>query len=101
MNTVEKVCIEVRSLPEFELQQVLDFVSFLKTRHGATSTRPANDVAGMGGEESNWTGLGKLAPELVTEPSKLPDLALMKEVRSKVRTGVTWTRDELYDRGIR
>ncbi len=31
---------------------------------------------------------------------KAPDSALMTEVGSKVSTGLTWTRDELYDRGL-
>lgn len=37
MNAVEKVFEEVRSLPEFELQEVLGFVCLLKTRRGVTA----------------------------------------------------------------
>lgn len=76
MNTAEKVIEEIRVLPDFELREVLDFVGYLKTRRSA------------GGEH-------------VTQPVKEIDTALMAEVRGKVRIGVTWTRDELYDRGLR
>lgn len=30
MNTVEKIFEEVRSLPDFQAQEVLDFIGFLK-----------------------------------------------------------------------
>lgn len=101
MNTVEKVFEEVRSLPEFALREVLDFVGFLKTKHGVPAGRPANDADGKDNEQADWAEFEKLARELITESTKAPDLALMNEVRGKVRTGVTWTRDELYERGIR
>lgn len=39
--------------------------------------------------------------ERITESVKAPDPALMNEVGSKVPIGITWTRDELYDRGFR
>lgn len=32
MNIAERVVAEVRTLPEFELREVLDFVGYLKTR---------------------------------------------------------------------
>jgi hypothetical protein len=76
MNMAEKVIEEIRVLPEFEVREVLDFVGYLKTRH----------IAGN---------------DHVTQPIKAIDTALMAEVRGKVRTGVSWTREELYDRGLR
>ena len=101
MNMVEKVFAEVRSLPEFELREVLDFVGFLKTKHGIPADQPANEASGIGDEEEDWVGFEKIARGLIAEPTKAPDLVLMNEVRGKIRTSVTWTRDELYDRGIR
>ncbi len=61
MNMVEKVFEEVRSLPEFELREVLDFVGFLKARHGLSRTQPANDAAVVGDEEADWAEFEKLA----------------------------------------
>lgn len=101
MNTVEKVVKEVRTLPEFELREVLDFVGFLKTKHGVLAGQAANNALGKDDEQADWAERQKLARELITEPIKTPDLALMNEVRGKIRTGATWARDELYDRGIR
>ena len=95
MNMAEKVFEEVRCLPEFEIREVLDFVGYLKTRHGSPALAAANDTA------VNWAGLQHHARDLMTDPVKTPDLALMDEVRGKVCTGATWTRDELYDRGLR
>ncbi len=95
MNMAEKVFEEVRTLPEFEIREVLDFVGYLKTRHGVPALTASNDAA------VDWAGLQQHARELITEPVKSPDLALMDEVRGKVCTGVSWTRDELYDRGLR
>lgn len=95
MNMVEKVFEEVRTLPEFEVREVLDFVGFLKTRHGIPALAVSNDAA------ADWAKLQRHARDLMTDPVKTPDLALMEEVRGKVRTDVTWTRDELYDRGLR
>ena len=95
MNTAEKVFEEVRTLPEFEVQEVLDFVSFLKTRRCIPALVASKDAA------SEWAGLQWHARDLMTAPVKAPDLALMEEVRGKVCTGVAWTRDELYDRGLR
>jgi hypothetical protein len=46
----------------------------------------------------DWPRLQQHARKLITEPVKAPCLDLMNEVRSKVITGATWTRDELYDR---
>ena len=95
MNMAKKVFEEVRTLPEFELREVLDFVGFLKIRHGIPAMPPANDTA------TDWAEFQQHARERISEPVKAPDLALMNEVRCKVNTGVTWTRDELYDRGLR
>ena len=95
MNMAEKVFEEVRTLPEFELREVLDFVGFLKTRQGTPVLAASNDAA------ADWVSLQRHARDLMTDPIKAPDLALMDEVGGKVRTGVTWTRDELYDRGLR
>ena len=61
MNIAEKVFEEVRSLPEFELREVLDFVRFLKTKHGIPATLPANDVAVMDDEEADWAEFEKLS----------------------------------------
>lgn len=95
MNMAEKVFEEVRTLPEFELREVLDFVGFLKTRQGIPVLAASSDAA------ADWDSLQRHARDLMTDPVKAPDLALMDEVRGKVCTGVTWTRDELYDRGLR
>ena len=95
MNIAEKVFEEVRTLPEFEMREVLDFVGFLKSRHGIPVAQPTNAAA------INLGALVAHARELITEPTKAPDLALMNAVRAKVRSGATWTRDELYDRGLR
>ncbi len=61
MNMVEKVFEELRSLPEFELREVLDFVGFLKTKHGIPAALPANDMAGMDDEEADWAEFERLA----------------------------------------
>ena len=61
MNMVDKVFEEVRSLPEFELRQVLDFVGFLKSRHGLYIPQPANDAASIVNEEEDWGEFEKLA----------------------------------------
>ena len=61
MNIAEKVLEEVRSLPEFELREVLDFVGFLKTKHGIAATRSAGDAAGTYDEEADWAEFEKLA----------------------------------------
>lgn len=95
MNTAERIIEEVRALPEFELREVLDFVGYLKSRHGLVSVPAANDLA------VDWDGLQAHARSLITEPVKAPDLRLMDEVSRKVCRGATWSRDELYDRGLR
>jgi hypothetical protein len=94
MEMAEKVFEEVRSLPELEMREVLDFVVFLKTRHGLPLAA-SNDTA------AEWGHLQQHARNLMTDPVKAPDLALMDEVQGKICAGVTWTRDELYDRGLR
>jgi hypothetical protein len=95
MNMAERVFEEVRALPEFELREVLDFVGYLKSRHGLTTAAASNDAA------VNWDGLQVHARNLISEPVKTPDVTLMDEVGRKVCQGVTWSRDELYDRGLR
>lgn len=95
MNLAEKIFEEVRTLPEVELREVLDFVSFLKTRHGISALVASSEAV------ADWAELKKHARDLMTDPAKAPDLALMEEVRGKVCTGGSWTRDELYDRGLR
>jgi hypothetical protein len=95
MNMAERVFEEVRALPEFELREVLDFVGYLKSRHGLPAIAASNDAV------VDWDGLQVHARGLITEPVKSPDLALMDEVGRKVCLGVTWSRDELYDRGLR
>ena len=61
MSIVDQVFEELRSLPEFELQEVLDFVGFLKTQHGLAKTPPANDAASRGDEKAEWAEFEKLA----------------------------------------
>lgn len=61
MNIAEKVLQEVRSLPEFELREVLDFVGFLKTKRGIPAARPANYAAVTDDEEADWAEFEKLA----------------------------------------
>ena len=95
MSMAEKVFEAVRTLPEFEMREVLDFVSFLKTRHRTPALATSMEA------DIDWVGLQQHAHQLMTDPVKAPDLTLMEEVRSKVCIGVTWTRDELYDRGLR
>lgn len=95
MNMVERISEEVRSLPDFELQEVLDFVGFLKTRQGMTMLLASNDTV------TDWNKLQQHSRDLITDPVKELDLALLDEVQGKVCTGATWTRDELYDRGLR
>ncbi|MDP2793855.1 MAG: hypothetical protein Q8O25_07230 [Sulfurisoma sp.] len=95
MNMAGKLFEEVRTLPEFEMREVLDFVGFLKTRHGIPVLAASNDAA------ADWDKLQCHAHDLMTDPVKAPDLALMDEVRGNICAGVTWTRDELYDRGLR
>ena len=94
-NVAEMVFEEVRTLPEFEMREVLDFVGFLKSRHGIPVAQSSKDAP------INLGALAAHARELITEPTKTPDLALMTAVRGKVRMGATWTRDELYDRCLR
>ncbi len=95
MNMAEKVFEEVRTLPDFEVREVLDFVGFLKTRHGIPFLAASNDAV------ADWDTLQRHARDLISDPVKALDLELMDEVRGKVCTGGTWTRDELYDRGLR
>lgn len=95
MNMAERVFKEVRGLPEFEAREVLDFVGYLKSRHCLPVVATSNDAV------IDWGDLQVHARGLISEPVKSPDLALMDEVRGKICTGVTWTRDELYDRGLR
>lgn len=96
MNMAERVFEEVRALPEFEVREVLDFVGYLKSRHGLAAVAVSNDASAV-----DWDGLQVHARGLITEPVKSPDVALMEEVGRKVCQGATWSRDELYDRGLR
>lgn len=95
MNMAERVFEEVRALPEFELREVLDFVGYLKSRHGLPAL-PASTA-----DTVDWTELQQHARGMTTEPVKALDLALMEEVGGKVNQGAIWSRDELYDRGLR
>ena len=61
MSMAEKVFEEIRTLPEFELREVLDFVGYLKTKHGIASSQPANDPKGVAEEEADWAEFEKLA----------------------------------------
>jgi hypothetical protein len=49
MITAERILEEARSLPEFELREVLDFVGYLKSR----PRQPAVDEAGADAE-ADW-----------------------------------------------
>ncbi len=44
MNTAEKIYQEVRTLPDFQAQEVLDFVGYLKTK---PSPQPMQHVQDM------------------------------------------------------
>ena len=59
MNMAEKVFEEVRTLPEFELREVLDFVGYLKTKQRGVAAMPENDPAGAAGEASDWAEFEK------------------------------------------
>lgn len=43
MNTAEKILEEVRTLPEAQAREVLDFAAFLKTRHAGRGA-PSRDM---------------------------------------------------------
>ena len=45
MNTAEKIFEEVRSLPEFQAQEVLDFVGFLKNKNIVQSKDKTKDMS--------------------------------------------------------
>jgi len=45
MNTAEKIFEEVRSLPDFQAQEVLDFVGFLKTKYVMQSKEKTKDMS--------------------------------------------------------
>ena len=59
MNMAEKVFEEVRTLPEFELREVLDFVGYLKAKQRCVEAKPANDPAGAAGEAADWAEFEK------------------------------------------
>ena len=59
MNMAEKVFEEVRTLPEFEFREVLDFVGYLKTKQGIVAAKPANDPASAADEEADWAEFEK------------------------------------------
>ncbi|MDP2794655.1 MAG: hypothetical protein Q8O25_11370 [Sulfurisoma sp.] len=61
MNMAEKVFEEVRTLPEFELREVLDFVGYLKTKQGIITAKPENGTADLADEEADWAEFEKLA----------------------------------------
>jgi hypothetical protein len=58
MTTAEKLLEEARTLPEFELREVLDFVGYLKSRlnQPAANTDAADDNA-----EADWAEFEKAA----------------------------------------
>lgn len=60
MNTAEKVLEELRSLPEIELREVLDFVGFLKSRRGLHALQQAKSAASVVDEEADWAEFEKL-----------------------------------------
>ena len=45
MNTAEKILEEVRSLPDFQAQEVLDFVCFLKNKNIVQSKDKTKDMS--------------------------------------------------------
>jgi len=61
MSMAEKVFEEIRTLPEFELREVLDFVGYLKAKHGIALSQPANELKGAAEEEADWAEFEKLA----------------------------------------
>jgi hypothetical protein len=74
MGLMERLTEIASALREDELAKVIGFAESLKARHGATG---------------------------VTSPVKTIDLDLIRRVRSRCNGSFTWTRDELYDRGLR
>jgi Protein of unknown function (DUF2281) len=44
MNTAEKIYQEVVSLPDFQLQEVLDFVGYLKSKQNTQSLQHLQDM---------------------------------------------------------
>jgi hypothetical protein len=58
MNMAERVFEEVRALPEFELREVLDFVGYLKSRHGLSA---ANATEVDTTAEADWSEFEKAA----------------------------------------
>ncbi|PPD28528.1 MAG: hypothetical protein CTY19_18530 [Methylomonas sp.] len=45
MNTAEKIYQEVRTLPDFQAQEVLDFVGYLKTKNNAQPMPKGQDMS--------------------------------------------------------
>jgi len=59
MNMAEKVFEELRTLPDFEVREVLDFVGYLKTKQGSVAIKPANDPAAAADEAADWAEFEK------------------------------------------
>ena len=56
MNTVERIFEEVRTLPEFQAREVLDFVGYLKAKRAAVDSAVSASQTG----ESDWIEFEKL-----------------------------------------
>lgn len=59
MNVVERIAEEVKTLPEFQAREVLDFVGYLKAKKAPICN--ADDVLTANGDEADWAEFEKLA----------------------------------------
>jgi len=74
MNTTERVVAEVRTLPEFELREVLDFVGYLKARHGLAGTPVGGtEDAGFGPFIGRWQNSETFAGDTLALQRSLRD----------------------------
>ena len=55
MNVVERIVEEVKTLPEFQAREVLDFVAYLKAKQPFIPALKSND------DDADWTEFEKLA----------------------------------------
>lgn len=81
MGIAERVYEVVRTLPMSDMGEVLDFAEFIRAKHRNISQEAPSDA--------------------IAQPVKLIDRGLMAESRTLAPKGVSWQRDELYDRDVR
>lgn len=72
MTTAEQVVAEIRTLPEVELREVLDFVGYLKARHGR-AVPTASDGAGFGAFIGRWQHSARFADDPLTLQRRMRD----------------------------